>query len=216
MAEDPNREIRTMVLLALPYPPLPVLAARIELDDERLHEDGVTTSHTLIAMGLNDAMARKDTKANGERKERQMGVFRQFLHAMGTEGFFCDVERLYLLFCRFSLDHIATYFPVGHRLDIRFQPLSYAVRGDKVHAKMAEYLAAQSLLFEDPVPVPREHYLGLEFPQMLTAVRDRLGHAMTADERAYAESLESRDDSESVRDESEVIRDISESVRDEE
>ena len=188
MAEDPNREIRTMVLLTLPYPPLPVLAACIELDDGRLHDDGVTTSHTLIAKGLDDALARKDAKANDDRKARQMAVFRQFLHAMTTEGFFCDVERLYLLFCRYSLDHIATYFPPGHPLDIRFQPVHYATKGDKVHAKMAVYLAGQSLFFEDPVPVSREHDLGLQYPAMLLAVRDRLGHAMTDEERAQADA----------------------------
>ncbi len=38
-----------MVLLTLPYPPLPILAARVDLDDGRLADDTVINSHTLIA-----------------------------------------------------------------------------------------------------------------------------------------------------------------------
>lgn len=184
MNGDSNREIRTMILLTLPYPPLPVLATRVELDDGRLHGDEVTTSHSFVAKGLDEALARKDKAYNRERKKRQQKVFQEFLHVMAGEGFACDVERLYLIYCRFTLGHIATYFPVGHPLDIRFQPLSYVVRNDRSHAKMAEYMAGQSLFYEDSPPVPREAYLQLSFPDMLRACRDRLGHTMTAEERA--------------------------------
>jgi hypothetical protein len=190
-SEDPNREIRTMILLTLPYPPLPVLAARTELDDGRLHEDEVTTSHTFIAQGLQEAMARNDRSYNRDRKRRQQKVFQDFLHAMATEGFACDDERLYQIYCRFSMGHLATYFPPFHPIDVRFQPLSYIVRNDKCHDKMAEYMAAQSLFYEDQPPVTREQYLALSFPEMLRASRDRIGHVMTAEERARLEQTNS-------------------------
>ena len=184
-SEDPNREIRAMVLLSLPYPPLPVLVTRVDVDDGRLQEDDrVITSHTLIAQGLQDCMARNDHAVNLQRQKRQQTVMQSFLHAMATEGFFCSPDALYQLYCRSTLEHIATYFPVGHPLDIRFHPLTYAVKGDPVHAKMAEYMAGQSLFYEDSPPVPREAYLQLSFPDMLRACRDRLGHTMTAEERA--------------------------------
>ena len=185
--DDPNRELRAMVLVSLPYPPLPVLAARVELDDGRLHEDASTalTSHTLIAHGLDEAMARNRPEENADRKERQMDVFRRFLHAMATEGFFMQSpEPLYQLYCRFTLEHIATYFPPGHPVDIRFQPLASITRGDPFHGKMAEYMASQSVLQEDSVPTTRAQYLQQDFAQMLFAARDRLGHVMTPDERA--------------------------------
>lgn len=184
LSEDPNREIRTMILLTLPYPPLPVLATRVDADDHRLQDDEVITSHTLIAQGLQDSMARNDHATNMERQKRQQTVMQSFLHAMATEGFFCDVERLYLLYCRYTLEHIATYFPPGHPLDIRFHPLFYATKGDKIHAKMAEYMAGQSLFFEDLSPIAREQYLHYEYPEMLLAARDRIGHVMTDEERA--------------------------------
>lgn len=180
---DVNAEIRAMVLLTLPYPPLPVLATRLEQDDDRLQEDTLITSHTLVARGLNEAVIRNDSRENNERKTRQLAVFRTFLHAMATEGFFCDPERLYLIYCRFTLDHIATYFPSGYPVDVRFEPLSSIVRGDRAHVKLAEYMASQSIYFEDTVPVPREHYLKQDYHELLRMCRDRLGHLMTDEER---------------------------------
>ncbi len=174
--EDSDREIRAMILLTLPYPPLPVLAARIE--DGLLASDGVTTSHTLLAKALADSAWRNDPAANSERMARQQRVFREFLHAMATEGFATtDPERLYLLYCRFTLDHLATYLPPGHPIDVRFQPFSYTTKGDPTHRKLAEYMAAQSIFFEDPVPITREQYVqDHDLPSILFALRDRLGH----------------------------------------
>ena len=182
MSDDPNREIRTMVLLSLPYPPLPVLAATTE--DGRLSGEQVTTSHSFIARGLDEAMARKDHRENRERKDRQLDVFRRFLHIMGTEGFFCAPDRLYQIYCGSTVEHIATYFPPGHPVDIRFEPLSSITKGDKAHAKMAEYMAAVSVLYEDKDQIPRSQYQQQEFTDMLLACRDRLGHVMTEEERA--------------------------------
>ena len=188
-----SHEIRAMVLLTLPYPPLPVLATRIETDDERLLEDdaaSVTTTHTLIAKGLTESMLRNDQDANDERRDRQKAVFQEFLHAMATEGFSTkDPERLYFIYCRFSLQHIATYFPEGHPIDIRFPPLSYMVKGDRGHTKLAEYMAAQSVFFEDQPPIPRDQFLNRELGDLLFQLRDRLGHVMTEEERERAEKM---------------------------
>lgn len=181
--EDPNREMRTMILLALPYPPLPVLATRFEVDDGRLLDDAVTTtSHTFIARALDEAMARNDQAENSARKLRQQACFRSLLRTMAAEGFACSSERLYLIYCSHTIDHIATYFPVGYPLDIRFQPFGYTVKGDATHAKLAEYMAGQSIFFEDPSPISREQYLHYEPHEMLLALRDRLGRVMTEEE----------------------------------
>jgi len=178
---DGNAEMRTMVLLSLPYPPLPVLVSKTE--DGKLSGEDVTTSHSFVARGLDEAMARQDPAENRARKARQLEVFQRFLHAMATEGFFGTVERLYTIYCAFTLDHIATYFPPGHPVDIRFEPLSSITRGDKAHAKMAEYMASQSVLFEDATRIRRDQYMLQGYGDMLRACRDRLGHAMTQEER---------------------------------
>jgi hypothetical protein len=191
-SEDTMREMRTMIMLCLPYPPLPVLAARIEDGDGRLQEDDVTTSHTFIAKGLQDSMLRNDQALNGQRLQRQQRVLQEFLHAMATEGFHCDPERLYLIYCRFTLEHIATYFPPGHPLDIRFKPLSYIVKGDRSHLKLAEFLAGQSILHEDPAPISRSQYLHYEPIELFNAVRDRLGHIASEEELARARIMEKK------------------------
>jgi hypothetical protein len=183
MSEDPNREIRTMVLLTLPYPPLPVAATRLEMDDARLQDEEVITSHSFIAKGIDEAMIRNRPEENRERKARQIDIFQRFLHAMATEGFFCNPERLYYIYCQFTLEHIASYFPPGHPIDIRFQPLSSIAKGDKCHGKMAEYMASQSVYYEDNPQVRRYQYVMQEFHEMLAIARGRLGHALTDEER---------------------------------
>jgi len=191
MSEDPNREMRAMVLLTLPYPPLPVMAARVELDDTRLgDEDEVITSHSFVAKGIEEAIVRGRHEENRARKSRQIDVFQRFLHAMATEGFFCNPERLYHIYCRFTLEHIATYFPPGHPVDVRFQPLASICRGDRVHAKMAEYMASQSVYCEDDPPVSRQQYAERDYHDLLAVARDRLGHVMTEEERARLEADE--------------------------
>jgi hypothetical protein len=69
-------------------------------------------------------------------------------------------------------------------VDIRFEPLSSITKGDKAHAKMAEYMAAVSVLYEDKDQIPRSQYQQQEFTDMLLACRDRLGHVMTEEEWA--------------------------------
>lgn len=188
-----SEEIRAMVLLSLPYPPLPVIASRMEDgtdDDSRLIDD-VTTTHSLIAKGLTESMAREDQATNASRRARQTQVFQTFLYAMATEGFATtDPNRLYEIYCRFSMDHIATYLPPGHPVDFRIPPLSYIVKRDRVHTKLAEYMAAQSIFFGDQPPVPREQYLNRSPGDLLFDLRARLGHVMTQDERARAEAVE--------------------------
>ncbi len=181
-----------MVLLSQAYPPLPLMVTRTE--DGRLLDEEVTTTHSLIAQGLDDCMARNDPVFNEQRRKRQKAIFQEFLRVMAADGFTGTDEVLYRIYCKFSLDQIATYFPPGHPVDARFQPLSYVVRHDKCHTKLAEYMAAQSILFEDNPPVPRETYLSMEFPAMLRACRDRLGHLMTPEERARLDDSETRDE----------------------
>jgi hypothetical protein len=188
-----SEEIRAMVLLSLPYPPLPVIASRMEdgTDDDSRLIDGVTTTHTLIAKGLTESMAREDAAMNASRRTRQTEVFQRFLHTMATEGFHTtDPNRLYEIYCRFSMDHIATYLPPGHPVDFRIPPLSYIVKRDRTHTRLAEYMAAQSIFYGDQPPIPRDQYLNRTPGDLLFDLRARLGHVMTQEERARAAAIE--------------------------
>ena len=185
---DPFREMRTMILLSLPYPPLPVAAARTE--DGKTVDCVVTTTHTFIARCLDAAAGRNDQPANHDRRRRQQDVFQRFLHALASRGFFENASGVYDLYCEFSRQQIATYFPEGHPLDLSFMPLQSICRGDPAHIKMAEYMAGQSILFEDKPVVTREEYLELEFSDLILMHRHRMGHAMTPEERGMLEKAE--------------------------
>lgn len=190
MSEDSLREIRTMIIAALPFPPLPVLVARLEQGDGRLHERGETTVHTLIARCLDECARRRDPAGDRERRMRQCRAFQRLVHAIGTEGFFAGPEQLHAIFCRGAAEYLASFFPEGHPLDLQFAPFASVCRGDRAHAKMAEFLAAQSVLMEDAPPRPREHYLRLDYPQQLLDFRSRFGHAMTDEERERLEEMD--------------------------
>ena len=186
--DDSLREIRTMILLALPYPPLPVSVAHVVADECRVTGDAVvSTSHTLVGQCLNGAVARADEGRNRTRQARQRAALQRFLHSMATAGFFGTPHDVYGIYFGATLEHIASFFPEGHPLDLNFLPLDSVCKGDGTHAKMAEYLAGQSVLFQDDPPVPREAYLRLSYPEQLLAARSRLGHAMTQEERAALE-----------------------------
>lgn len=182
---DSLREIRTMILLSLPYPPLPVSVAHVEADECRLvGEETVTTTHTLIGQCLNGAVLRADEAANAVRKAGQRRALQRFLHHMATAGFFGTAQDVFTIYCQATMEHVASFFPEGHPLDVRFQPMDSVCRGDGTHRKMAEYLAGQSLLFQDDPPVRREQYMLMSYPEQLLAARSRLGHALTPEEQA--------------------------------
>jgi hypothetical protein len=190
--EDPFREMRTMILLSLPYPPLPVVASRVEPDECKTDQNIVTTTHTFIARCLDAAAARNDKEANTARRKRQTEVFQRYLHALASRGFFEQPQGLYELYCEFSRQQIQTYFPEGHPLDLSFMPLSSICRGDPAHVKMAEYMAGQSILFNDEPLVTREDYLQREFSELILMHRHRMGHAMTPEERARLDKQEGK------------------------
>ena len=190
--EDPFREVRTMILLSLPYPPLPVPASRVVSDEGVLGEETLTTTHTLIARCLNAAACRNAPKENEERRRKQQEVFQCFLHAMGTKGFFENAEGVYRIYCEFSRQHIATYFPPGHPLDLAIHQLDKVCKGDQVHSKMAEYMAAQSIFYEDNPRVSREEYLARDYRELIMMLRHRLGYALTEEEKRALESQDTQ------------------------
>lgn len=193
---DSGYEIRSMILASLPYPPLPVEVKTVEPGTMVLGTESVTTSHALLAQCLQIAAARGDDKANEERKLRQVDVFRRFLHAMAVEGFEMSGGELYGLYCDYTRQHLETYFHDGQRFELAFKPLSYIAKGDACHTRMCEFMAAQSILFRDPVPLKASHYNGKTYACMLELARDRIGHTMTEEEREETDRREAAESAE--------------------
>ena len=195
MSTDSVREVRTMVLLSLPYPPMPIRVSTVDpLELSAEGEECLTTSHTLIARCLNDAAARGDRERNAHRKQAQMLVFQEFLHALATRGFDMEAPALFGLYRDFTKRHIETYFQDGERVPpVEFGTIDDAAKGSKTHGKMCEYMAAQSVLFQDSPPLPRRHFERKSYSSMLLMARDRLGHKMSEEEHARALELNQTD-----------------------
>lgn len=169
---DDLREMRAMYLGALPYPPLPVQVGKVE--DMQLAGETVTTTHSLIAKCLQECAHINNKEENKKRKVRQTSVLQQFLKRLADVGFLQEGEDLYRLYCEFSYKHIATYFPEGHPLDIRFMPMDYMSVGDKTHEKLVEYFKAQCILFEEENP---DDVSSMQLGDILKLLRDKLGRA---------------------------------------
>lgn len=183
-------EIRSMILASLPFPPLPVEVSAVEEGGMVLGEERVTTSHALLAQCLQIAAAKGDSCANKERHTKQIDIFRRFLHAMAVEGFEMSAEELYGLYCDYTRQQLESYFSDGHRVEILFKPMSYVAKRDSVHQAVCEYMAAQSILFEDPIPTDVKFYQTKSFACMLEMARDRIGHTMTEEEREETDRRE--------------------------
>ena len=183
-------EQRAMILLTLPYPPLPVTVGHVEADYSSLVDgERVSTTHHLLSALMNDRALRNDAISNDRRQTRQKAVFRSFLYDMGREGFDLEGEALYRFYCNHSKKHVQTYFDEGYDPSITFKPLDDIARADPTHRKMCKYMASQSIIFHEENK-PREYYATFEFIDLLKQVRTRLGHVMTEDEKALADEKE--------------------------
>ena len=167
-----------MILLSLPFPPIPVVAGKVVGNETVLEgDDTCTTTHSLIAILLNANLMKNDPQWNRERRSRQVQLFREFLQAMAETGFELDGEPLYKFYCHYSLEHIKTYFPPEAAPGVVFLPLHSICKNDKAHQKMCEYMAAQAILFEeDTTTHTRDYFEPKEFIELLKLSRARLGH----------------------------------------
>jgi hypothetical protein len=196
MAVDSLRETRTMVLLSLPYPPLPVYVRTADpLELSAQGELTETTTHCLLARCLNAEAERGDQERNARRRKRQTAVFQQFIQDLAVRGFDMDAPALFEFYCEHSKRYLHTYFEEGElQMDVMFARLEDAAVGSKTHAKMCEYMAAQSILFKDEPPKTRAFYERKRFGSLLLMTRDRIGHKMTEEEHARAVEIMKEED----------------------
>lgn len=170
---DSNREIRAMILCALPYPPLPVSVRRFD-EDNKLGDEAVCTSHDLISQLLEVACIRSTAEENSERQKRQRDILRAFVFDLVKDGPL-HPPALFEVYCRRTHEHIGTYFSGGHLLpEVRFMPFNFVCRGDKYHAKICEYMAAQAILLELQGGKATQDWMMADFPTLLSVSRDRI------------------------------------------
>ena len=152
---DGNREIRSMVMAALPLPPLPLLVYR-ELQGELSFVDSdhqVTSSHDLIAHMMNIACAVASSSINNSRMERQSSLMGDLFSTLddfldkNAHLQVPDEKWCYEAAMHFTRLYIGTYL-VRQDNDIRFLLDASAINeSHRLHKMALEYQKAQDVLY---------------------------------------------------------------------
>ena len=162
-----------MILCALPYPPIPVQARRFDTDENKLGDVTVITSHDILSNLLEAACVHRDGDADSKRRIRQMEVLRCLMMDLVKDGMLSN-EALYQVYCKHTLAHIATYYPVGQAPAVAVLPLSYPCRGDAVHTSACDYMAGQSTVLGMAEGTRASEWTHMQYAALLERSRDRL------------------------------------------
>ena len=170
---DQNRELRAMILAALPYPPLPVQARHFEEDGNELGDYTMVTSHDIISNLIEQSWRRDQTTTSPDRQEKQREVLRCFLRDLVKDGI-PTVDVLYEIYCTHTRDHIASYYPKGSSPELKFFPLAHVSKGDKVHLRTCDWMAGQSRLLQLTGGFTAADWLPRHYHELLDVARSRL------------------------------------------
>ena len=117
---DAFAELRSMILLELCCPPLPVMATRQETGQEV-----ITNTHDMMSVFMVTAFRRQDKEDNARRKGQQIEIERAYREGLTQ----CvNFTQAYAHMTRFATDYLATYLLPGAgftKNDIRVLPPSF-------------------------------------------------------------------------------------------
>ena len=117
---DAFGEMRSMILLELCCPPLPVMATRQETG-----QDVTTTTHDMLSVFMVTAFKRQDEADNTRRRKEQIEIERNYREGLEQ----ClNFTQAYAHMTRFATDYLATYLLPGAgftKHDIRVLPPEY-------------------------------------------------------------------------------------------
>lgn len=178
-AEDGAREIRAMVLMALPCPPLPMLANRVVEGEESTVASGdwsggvrVSNTHDLLGHLLNVRAACDQQAVNANRLRAQERAHQRLfdgLDALAAEaddaGTGLELRDVVAAFGQFTRDYVAAFLDgtasgaaIVAAPDVRILADLGQIRStDNIYWRLREYVAAQDVLFRGSVskePVP--------------------------------------------------------------
>jgi hypothetical protein len=188
---DDNAEIRAMILLSLPYPPLPVVCSGLSDDSSSLGEQRVITTHDVISKLLEEALinhrGEKSNEVHMKRQQKQQRVLGDFVQELchlqenqGVKGI--NLDDLYNVYAKYTTKHIESFFDSDRVLpSMGIQNLSTVERGDVVHAKMCDYMAGQAILLKIS-PDTTEAFKNMPFHEMLLMAKDRIVFEAKADD----------------------------------
>jgi hypothetical protein len=116
---DAFKELRSMILLELCCPPLPVMATRQETG-----EHTVTNTHDMMSVFMITAFRRQDSEENNRRQSKQIEIEKAYQDGLEMCQTFTQT---YAHMAQFSTDYLATYLLPGTftKQDIRVLPPDY-------------------------------------------------------------------------------------------
>jgi hypothetical protein len=155
---DNNRELRQMIFCSIHLPPLPTEISRLD-DENVVTGEDVESSHGIMCNILEWAAFVNNENSNARRllaqndllKEFEEGLQRLFSRcsdesSSNVYSITCSDDELYQFYCAQTRRWVDTYAPMGHTL--RFKPVGYVAKGDKIHKGMQGYAKAQCMLFQ--------------------------------------------------------------------
>lgn len=154
MSDDAMREVRSMVLLTSPCPPLPLLANLETFDrdmEDRVVTDAVSNSHDLIAHLMNRAIhVQVNTRDFHEQRVlKQRAAEKTLFESIDqmTDDGSMDVEKVYSAFQRYTRDYVASFLSPQANHDLRFMPLSEVCLSDPILLSARSFVKAQDTLY---------------------------------------------------------------------
>jgi hypothetical protein len=102
---DAFRELRSMILLELCCPPLPVMATRQETGEQT-----VTNTHDMMSVFMIAAFRRQDSEENNRRRTKQLEIEKEYQDGLEMCKTFTQT---YAHMARFATDYLATYLLPG-------------------------------------------------------------------------------------------------------
>jgi hypothetical protein len=147
---DSSAEMRAIMMLMFPCPPVPVVASRVTSDWDYAQ----MSSHDSLAFCV-DVMGRRLNWADNEaRKRTQMRLTDEFLAWVKAWAWQMDPEKKpttvsdddYHTVCEFNHAYMSSYFPQKKNMDIRFNPIDEA--DARMLSRMREWLAAREVVQE--------------------------------------------------------------------
>ena len=152
---DAMREVRAMIVAALPVPPMPVMASR-EVDGDLFSGSSCCSSHDLLAHLMNIACTCATAQQNAARAELQIKLQADLFEAV--DDWHRDekddtlvlppINWTYKALGDFTRKYVQSYMPDPTRdQDVRFLPVHDIDRTHPVHARAIEFQKAQDLLY---------------------------------------------------------------------
>jgi hypothetical protein len=152
---DAMREVRSMIVAALPVPPMPIMVSR-ELADENFAASSTCSSHDLIAHMMNIACTCATEKQNADRALLQTQLQADLFEAVDSWRasepdpllVLPPIAWTYRVLGEFTRRYVQSYLPDPAKdQDVRFVPVHEVDRTHAVHRRAVEFQKAQDLLY---------------------------------------------------------------------